>query len=192
MNFVANPFVVVLDANVLFPFRIRDVLLTFAQEGLFRARFTNHILDEWTRSLISRKPQLGASVLAQEMALRREFDECIVTGYEPLIAGLSLPDKDDRHVLAAAIRCSAQIIVTENHKHFPASTLEDYDLETVGADDMLANTFDLFPKGGAKALKKVRARYRNPPMTPSEFLFDLTKCGLSKLSAAARSEIEYL
>lgn len=57
---------------------------------------------------------------------------------------------------------------------------------------MLANTFDLFPKRGARASRKVRARYRNLPMTASEFLFDLTRCGLSKLAAAARSEIEYL
>lgn len=104
MNFFANPFIVLLDANVLFPFRVRDVLLTFAQEGLFRARFTDEILDEWTRNLIRLKPNLENSVRQQEAALRREFDECFVTGHQPLIAGLNLPDKNDRHVLAAAIR----------------------------------------------------------------------------------------
>ena len=192
MNFVANPFVVILDANVLFPFRVRDVLLTFAQEGLFRARFTDEIIDEWTRNLIRLKPHLEASVLAQIAALRFAFDDCFVTGHKPLIAGLTLPDKDDRHVLAAAIRCSAQIIVTENLKDFPASVLGQYDLEALGADDMLANTFDLFPQRGSRALRNVRARYRNPPMTASEFLLDLTRCGLSKLAAAARLEIEYL
>ena len=192
MNFVANPFVVILDANVLFPFRVRDVLLTFAQEGLFRARFTDEIIGEWTRNLIRQKPHLEASVLAQVAALRFAFDDCFVTGHKPLIAGLTLPDKDDRHVLAAAIRCSAQIIVTENLKDFPASVLGQYDLEALGADDMLANTFDLFPQRGSRALRNVRARYRNPPMTASEFLLDLTRCGLSKLAAAARLEIEYL
>ncbi|KEJ87812.1 PIN domain-containing protein [Sulfitobacter donghicola] len=192
MSFVANPFVVVLDANVLFPFRVRDVLLTFAQEGLFRARFTDEIFDEWTRNLIKLKPGLEESVRQQDTIIRHEFEECFVTGYQPLIAGLSLPDEDDRHVLAAAIRCSAQVIVTENHKDFPVEVLEEYGVETLGADDMLANTFDLFPQRGARALRKVRERYRNPPMTSSEFLFDLTKCGLSKLSAAARAEIEYL
>ena len=192
MNFVANPFVVILDANVLFPFRVRDVLLTFAQEGLFRARFTDEIIDEWTRNLIRLKPHLEASVLAQIAALRFAFDDCFVTGHKPLIAGLALPDKDDRHVLAAAIRCSAQIIVTENLKDFPASVLGQYDIEALSADDMLANTFDLFPQRGLRALRNVRARYRNPPMTASEFLLDLTRCGLSKLAAAARLEIEYL
>lgn len=192
MSFVANPFVVILDANVLFPFRIRDVLFTFAQEGLFRAYLTDDIIDEWARSLIALKPHLSASVRQQETAIRSAFEEYFVTGHRPLVAGLSLPDPDDRHVLAAAIRCSAQVIVTENHRDFPSSVLDDYGIETLSADDFLANTFDLFPSGGTRALRNVRKRYRKPSMSQSEFLFDLTKNGLSKLAAAARAHIEYL
>ncbi len=192
MSFVANPFVVVLDANVLFPFRIRDVLFTFAQEGLFRARITDEILDEWTRNLIRLKPHLEASVRQQEQAIREHFEECFVDGYRPLVDGLDLPDPDDRHVLAAAIRSSAQVIVTENHRDFPAEKIAPYDVETLSADDMLANTYALFRQGGARALRKVRQRYDNPPMTASEFLLDLTKNGLSKLAALARQDIEYI
>jgi predicted nucleic acid-binding protein len=192
MSIVANPFVVLLDANVLFPFRTRDVLFTFAQEGLFRARFTGEILDEWTRNLIRIKPHLETSVRQQDAILRSQFDECLVTGFWPLIDGLTLPDPDDRHVLAAAIQCSAQIIVTENHKDFPVAVLDGYGIETLGADDFLTNTFDLFPKGGARALRSVRARYKALPMTQSEFLLDLIRCGLPKLAAAARAEIEII
>jgi len=192
MSFVANPFVVILDANVLYPFRARDVLFNFAQAGLFRARFTDEILDEWTRSLIKNKPQLEDSVRQQETAIRGVFDECLVTGYAPLIPGLVLPDEDDRHVLAAAIKCSAQIIVTENHKDFPVKTLEEYGVETLGADDFLANTYDLFPKDGVRVLKKVREQYDNPLFTRSEFLMDLIKSGMPKLAALARADIEYL
>lgn len=192
MSFVANPFVVILDANVLYPFRTRDVLLSFAQAGLFRARFTEEILDEWTYNLIKNKPQLESSVRRQEAAIRDTFDECFVTGYAPLIPGLSIPDKDDRHVLAAAIKCSAQIIVTETRKDFPAETLEEYGVETLSADDFLANTYDLFPKSGPRVLKQVRERYDNPPFTRSEFLMDLIKSGMPKLAALARVDIEYL
>ena len=192
MSFVANPFVVILDANVLYPFRTRDVLFSFAQAGLFRARFTDEILDEWTRNLIKNKPQLEDSVRQQETAIRDVFGECLVTGYVPLIPGLNLPDENDRHVLAAAIKCSAQIIVTENHKDFPAETLEEYGVEKLGADDFLANTYDLFPKSGARVLKQVRQRYDNPPFTRSEFLMDLIKSGMPKLAALARADIEYL
>ncbi|WP_199559135.1 hypothetical protein [Nioella nitratireducens] len=90
MSHIANPFVVVLDANVLYPFRMRDVLFTFAQQGLFRARFTTDIIDEWTRNLIANKPDLEASVLQQAAIVAEVFDECFVEGYEPLIEGLDL------------------------------------------------------------------------------------------------------
>lgn len=192
MNVVGNPFVVVLDANVLFPVRIRDVLLQFAHDGLFRARFTDEILGEWTRSLIREKPHLEQSIRRQEELIRKKFDECFVTGHLPLIASLELPDPDDRHVLAAAIRCSAQVIVTENHKDFPSDILDDFDIETLSADDMLANTYDLFRGEGVRSLRRIRQRYGNPPFTASEFLLDLTRCGLPKLAAMARKDIEYL
>jgi predicted nucleic acid-binding protein len=192
MSIVANPFVVLLDANVLFPFRVRDVLLTFAHEGLFRARFTDDILDEWTRNLIRLKPHLETSVRQQEAMIREVFDECFVTGYGPIIPSLDLPDLGDRHVLAAAIRASAQVIVTENRRDFPAAVLEEYGIETLGADDMLVSTYQLFPSEAARALSRVRKRYRTPPMTASEFLFDLTKSGLPKLAATLRRDIEAL
>ena len=192
MSHVANPFVIVLDANVLYPVRTRDVLFTFAQQGLFRARFTDQILDEWTRSLVRNKPDLEASVLRQAALIREVFEECFVTGYEPLVAGLELPDPDDRHVLAAAIRCSAQIIVTENRRHFPDEVLEEHGVEACSADDTLANTFDLFPIHGAAALRIVRRRYQSPSFSASEFLLDLTKNGMPKLAAIARTSIEYI
>lgn len=74
MSHIANPFVVILDANVLYPFRSRDVLLTFAQLGLFRARITDEIMDEWMRNLIANKPDLEASVRSQVEAIKGAFD----------------------------------------------------------------------------------------------------------------------
>lgn len=192
MSIVANPFVVILDANVLFPFRVRDVLLTFAHEGLFRARFTDEIMAEWMENLIELKPSLKDSIESQASMIRQTFDECFVSGHMSLIDGLDMPDKDDRHVLAAAIRCSAQVIVTENRRDFPSGLLEEYDIEVLGADDMLVNTYELFPVEAARALGRVRRRYRNPSMSVSEFLLDLTRAGLPKLAAAARRDIEAL
>ncbi len=192
MSIVANPFVVILDANVLFPFRVRDILLTFAHEGLFRARFTEEIMTEWTDNLLQLKPWLEDSIKSQVNKIRQTFDECFVTGHMPLIDGLEMRDKDDRHVLAAAIRCSAQVIVTENKRDFPASLLEEYDIEVLGADEMLVNTYELLPVDAARALGKVRGRYKNPPMDVSEFLLDLTRAGLPKVAAIARRDIEAL
>src|SRR5450759_1201889 len=103
-------FVVIYDANVLYPSTLRDVLIRLAQTGLVQAKWTETILDETrlqrTRNLMN-------------LAVR----DAVVTGYEPLIGSLNLPDLDDRHVLAAAIRARAQIIVTFNLRDFPPEAL---------------------------------------------------------------------
>ena len=127
MTPIADRPVVVLDANVLFPFRTRDILLRFHHAGLFQARWTARILDEWTRSLLGWKPHLERSVRSQRRAMDKHFDDAPVTGYEPLVEALDLPDADDRHVLAAAIRCGAQYVVTDNLADFPV------DLNTIRA-----------------------------------------------------------
>ena len=75
--------------------------------------------------------------------MREHFAEAVVTGYEPLIGKLELPDVDDRHVLAAAIRCGAQYIVTDNRADFPAEVLARFDIEAIDADGILSRTFDL-------------------------------------------------
>ena len=107
MRRVADRFVVLLDANVLYSFRVRDVLLRFAEAGLYRARWSRQIIEEWTKNLIRNKPHLKESVQSQVHAMERAFPEAIVEGYEDLIPTIVLPDKNDRHVLAAAIRSGA-------------------------------------------------------------------------------------
>jgi hypothetical protein len=117
-------FVVIYDANVLYPSTLRDVLIRLAQTGLVQAKWTETILDETrlqrTRNLMN-------------LAVR----DAVVTGYEPLIGSLHLPDLDDRHVLAAAIRARAQIIVTFNLSDFPTEVLADWDVEAKHPDDFL-------------------------------------------------------
>ena len=129
MSEVADRFVVVLDANVLYPFLVRDVLLRFAEGGLYRARWSMQILDEWNAALISDKPALRTSVLSARDAMGRTFPEAMVDGYEYLIPALELPDKNDRHVLAAAIVSGAQHIITENLRDFPPEVLAPFDIE---------------------------------------------------------------
>ena len=90
------------DANVLYPATLRDVLVELATAGLFRARWTDAIHDEWTRNLLADRPDLSPAAVDR---VRRLVDaavpDCLVTGYEPLVAGLDLPDPGDRHVPAA-------------------------------------------------------------------------------------------
>jgi hypothetical protein len=183
----ADNFGVVLDANVLYPFRKRDILLRFAHAGFFRAYWTDRIEDEWTRSLLAQKPDAAASIEAQLAAIREHFPEALVTGYEPLIEALTLPDPADRHVLAAAIRCGAQQIITENLVDFPDDALAPFSIEANGADNFLLQTFELYPADAVEVLSRMRQNYRNPPFTASEFIFDLTAKGMPKLASRLRS-----
>ena len=100
-----------------------------------------------------------------------------------MIGKLELPDADDRHVLAAAIRCGAQYVVTDNLADFPAEVLAPFDIEAIDADGFLSRTFDLFPSEALGVLRTLREAYRNPPFTPSEFVRDLTAKGLPRLAA---------
>jgi predicted nucleic acid-binding protein len=186
LRFVADRFVVVLDANVLFPFRKRDVLLSFYAAGMFRARWSQEILDEWVRNLLEMKPHLKDSVNSQLVAMQEHFPESLVQNFEPLIASLTLPDPKDRHVLAAAIKCGAQHIVTENLRDFPQAILEPIGIEAIDADEFLSRTFELYPGEAIGVLRKVREGYRNPPYSQSAFLMDLTARGLPKLASRAR------
>ena len=147
---------------------------------------------EWSGNLKAMKPHLSESVDRQARQIRSAFDEYFVTGFEPIIPALRLPDPDDRHVLAAAIKCSAQIIVTENQRDFPASHLDEFGIEALGADQFLAGTFELFPMECCRALRSIRTKYRAPPFSTSEFVMDMTRSGLPRLASLARSNIELL
>ncbi len=190
MRSVSDRFVVVLDANVFFPFRVRDALLRLAEAGLFRARWSEDIVREWRDNLLKLKPPLADSVDSQISAMRTAFPESWVEGYETLIDGLRLPDEDDRHVLAAAIRAGAEHIITENLKDFPVASLEPFGIEAVSADDFLSSTFELYPAEGVATLRAMRLDYENPPFTPTEFVFDLQTKGMPKLASLLREHID--
>lgn len=123
-------FTALYDACVLYPAPLRDLLMRLALTDLFRARWTDQIHDEWIRNLLANRADLTAEQLERTRTLMNSHvRDCLVTGYEPLIEGLALPDPDDRHVLGAAIRACASVIVTFNLKDFPANVLEPLGVE---------------------------------------------------------------
>lgn len=172
-------YTVLLDANVLYPAPVRDALMQLAVTDLFKARWTVDIHREWIEALLRNDSHLDRAALERTRKLMdASVRDCLVTGYERLIPSLELPDSDDRHVLAAAIvgRCDA--IVTQNLKDFPAEALAPFGIETQHPDDFFCNQLSLAPGLVCSALRKVRARLKNPSKTSEEYLSVLTHQGL--------------
>jgi hypothetical protein len=174
-----STFTAVYDACVLYPAPLRDLLMRLGLSGRFRARWTEQIHDEWKRNLLANRPDLTRAMLDRTSALMDSaIADSVVTGHESLIAGLELPDPDDRHVLAAAIRCGASVIVTFNERDFPADVLAGYGIETQHPDVFIDNLFDLDAAVVVTAAQKQRARLTHPPLTVDEFLATLLRQGL--------------
>lgn len=174
-----SQYTALLDANVLYPAPLRDILMQLAVEDLFRAKWTADIHREWMEALLEREPDRDRAALERTRDLMdKATRDCLVTGYEPLIPSLELPDPDDRHVLAAAIVGRCDVIVTQNRKDFPEAVLTPYGIETQHPDDFLSNHLNLYPGPFCEGIRKVRARLKNPPYSAEEYLSILTRQGL--------------
>ncbi|MCX9190417.1 PIN domain-containing protein [Carbonactinospora thermoautotrophica] len=181
-------FVVLYDASVLYPSTLRDLLIRIAQSGLVQAKWTDSILDEVFDNLRQNRPDLDPALLVRTRELMvRAVRDCLVTGYEPLIAGLELPDPGHRHVLAAAIRARAQVIVTSNLKDFPAKVLRDWDIDPKGPDDFVLDQIGLNAKVVWGCVQQIAAAWRRPPGTVDDVLVSLERCGLVRSVAELRA-----
>jgi predicted nucleic acid-binding protein len=180
-------FVVLYDACVLYPAPLRDLLVRLANTGVVRARWSAAILDECFRNILEHRPDLKPEALQRTRELMtRAVPDCMVTGFEGLVDGLVLPDPDDRHVLAAAIRAGAQAIVTFNLDDFPVDRLEPYNVEAKHPDDFVVDTIDLSPGGVAKVLAEQAAALKNPPQSVAELIDTLRAQGLVRSVARLR------
>lgn len=165
-------FVAVFDACVLYRESLRNLLVRLALTGLFRARWTERIHDEWIAALLRRRPDLQREALQRTRELLNSaVPDALVTGYGGLETNLRLPDPDDRHVLAAAIFCRAGTIVTYNLKDFPDDVLAPLGFTAQHPDQFVEHAFDLSPGDVIKAARDHRASLKNPPRTVEE-LFD--------------------
>ncbi|NWA31714.1 PIN domain-containing protein [Pseudomonas sp. C6002] len=174
-----SPFTAVYDACVLYPAPLRDLLMWLGLSGLFRARWTNQIHEEWKRNVLKNRPDLTAAQMDCTSALMdMAIPDALVTGYEDLCSSLDLPDPDDRHVLAAAIRSKAEVIVTFNLKDFPARVLDAYDIEAMHPDDFVSDLWDLDQAAVLAAAQKQRRSLKRPPMDAGNYLEMLMRQGL--------------
>lgn len=174
-----SPYPVILDACVLYPARLRDLLMHLGIAGLYQPKWSHAIQDEWCRNLIANRPDIPSQALQRTVKLMNSaLPDANVTGYKGLIKGLEMPDPHDRHVLAAAIRAKAEIIVTLNHKDFPPEVLRPFEIEALHPDVFISDLFDLNHALALEAVRRQRQSLKNPPMTVDEFLTMLLKQGL--------------
>jgi predicted nucleic acid-binding protein len=181
-------FIVVYDANVLYPSTLRDLLIRVAQAGLVQAKWTDEILDEVFGTLRRNRPDLDVTALDRTRELMvRAVRDCLVVGYEPLVDAVQLPDAKDRHVLAAAIKSRAQVIVTTNLKDFPVQLLDGWNVEAKHPDEFLLDQIDLDRQAVHTAVQGIADAWRNPPGTMHDVLDRLERDGLVESVATLRS-----
>lgn len=166
----------VYDACVLYPAPLRDLLMRLALTDLFRARWTATIHDEWTRNLLRTRPDLTPEQVRRTRDLMdAHVPDALVIGYEPLIDTLALPDPDDRHVLAAAIRAEAGVIVTFNLSDFPPAALAPFGVAAQHPDAFVRHLIDVDADVVAQVVRGQHASLRRPPVTMEHLLDVLEK-----------------
>ncbi|MFI5298049.1 MAG: PIN domain-containing protein [Polyangiales bacterium] len=182
---IVAPFRVVLDANVLFPFTLRDTLLRAALAGLFQVYWSDEILTETTRNLVATGTTTSEQATRLRTVMERAFPAAMVTGYEGLISAMH-NDEKDRHVVAAAVKAGAQVIVTSNLKDF--DPLPD-GIEAQSPDQFLCHVFDLDPDDVVGLLEAQASALKRPERTFDELVSGLAKT-VPNFAAAVRAHVD--
>lgn len=175
------------DTNVLYGALLNDFILELADRGLFRPLWSKDVLFELAKNLVKN----GEDPLLVEKrvgTMESFFADAMVNGYDDLVSTMT-NDEKDRHVLAAAIRGGAEVLVTFNTKHFRSESVEPFDLEVVHPDDFLLDQLDLYHAPTLRALVELVSGYDTPAMTTDDFLLALTRAGVPKFADAARSKL---
>jgi hypothetical protein len=170
---------------VLYPAPLRDLLIRIAASGIVRARWSHAILDEMTRSILRDRSDLSREQLARTVGLMEQaVPDALVVQFESLIPAIDLPDDGDRHVVAAAVKCGAQAIVTFNLKHFPDHDLARWDLEPKHPDEFLLDSIDLAQGVVVRCLTEQAAALKNPKVSVDVLVETLRKNGLVRSASA--------
>lgn len=176
-----TPYPVVLDACVLYPSFLRDLLIRLGLTGLYQPKWSATIEDEWQRNLLANRTDLTPEQIQRTAALMNTaVPDAMITGFESLINSVDLPDVDDRHVVAASVRSNSEIIVTFNLKDFPAPALNAFGIEALHPDDFVMDLFDLNRALVLSAVTTQRSNLRRPPMSVDEYLEALLRQGMAQ------------
>jgi hypothetical protein len=185
-----EPAVAVLDACILYPFHLRNILVQAAVDRLVEARWTDEIHNEWIRSLAARRPAIPLTRLRD---VHRLLDDLLpdarVTGYEHHVAAVNLPDPDDRHVVAAGIAAGATVILTWNLRDFPARELKKFGLHRETPDAFLSGLFDSVPELMIGSLASARRNLTRTQLSAPDFLDMLPRQRLFQFAKRAQGHL---
>jgi hypothetical protein len=152
------------------PRRVARFVYALGGTNAFQAKWTEEIHAEWMRSVLENRPDLNTGQLQRTKDLMNlHAQDALVTGYESLISTLTLPDANDRHVLAAAIHAGAEVICTFNLRDFPASVISPYGIEAREPDDFLSFLYDADAVTFFQATELQRRGLKHPPKSQEEF-----------------------
>ncbi len=187
-------YTVLLDACALFPICVCDALMSVAATGIYAAKWTRRIDDEWTRNLEANagKPKGTFDVRRDLMHHACPDWEVPESAWQTLEDCLSLPDPDDRHVLAAAVAGHVDCIVTFNLRDFPNQAVAHFGIEVLHPDAFLIAQLNLDPLLVLPAFKKMRARLCNPELTPETFADSVERNGLPQTASFLRGAAELI
>lgn len=190
---ISRPPIVVLDACVLYPAALRDLLMRLAVHGLIQAKWSEKIHDEWMTAVLRERPDLTRKQLERTRQLMDlHAEDALVSGYERHIEHLSLPDENDRHVLATAIESGADAVVTWNLGDFPRGTLKRNGIEVWTPDELVMRLLEEDEDAVVGLMREHRASLKNPPKSAAEYLETLAQQRLTKAVRALRSRVEEL
>lgn len=182
-----TPIIALYDANVLYPASLRDFLIRLARSGLVSARWSDPIHEEWIRNLLINRPDITREQLERT---RRLMDAAVpgavVEGFDRHMAHLTLPDPDDRHVLAAAIEAEAEVIVTFNTRDFPRQVVAAHGLAVHRPDAFVLDLLGRSPEGVYAVARAHRSELRKPPKTVEQYLEQLSRSGLKRTAEYLR------
>lgn len=194
----ANRYTAFIDACSLAGALKRNLLLSLAEAGFYRVRWSEKVLIE-TRSAIQtilegkNVPDAADRAERAVAIMRRAFEDAMVSSYEDFLSACErMPDPGDRHVLAAALKTQAAMIVTDNIRHFPPDLLGPLGTEACTSDDFIANTIALDTGRAVAAIRKMRERLRNPAKPPEVLLLDMEAAGLLQTVDILRPEVQSL
>ena len=185
-----DPSVVIFDACVLYPFHLRNIVVQIAVDRLVDARWTDEIHDEWIRNLVADVPGIPIERLQITRKLMNDaLPDATVTDYQAHLEAITLPDPDDRHVVAAAITAGASVILTWNVRDFPTGELKKHGLVRQTPDVFLTDLYRKAPDLALASLANARRNLSKTHVSAPDFIDILKNQKLSQLAASLKKHL---